>query len=55
MNGILVPILSVGVIAHFHVKSFTLIRFTPFSNKVELPCDVYILISTKFKTLCFHL
>ena len=55
MNGILVPILSVGVIEHFHIKSFTLMHFIPFNNKVELPCDVSILISTKFKTLCFHL
>ena len=55
MNGILVPILSVGVVAHFHIKSFTLIHFITFNNKVELPCDVSILISTKFKTLCFQL
>ena len=38
MNGILVPILSVGVKAHFHIKSFKLICFIPFNDEVELPC-----------------
>ena len=53
MNGILVPILSVGVIANFRKKSFKLIHFIPFNNDVELLCDISILISTRFKTFCF--